>query len=1048
MPEACRRTWRVPATALQCVLACATVAFVSCLPAVASAQSILTGVVRDASGAVLPGVTVEAASPVLIEKVRTTVTDGTGQYRITELRPGSYTVTFSLAGFAQVRREGVEVSGGGATIAINADLRVGGLQETITVSGETPVVDVQSSTRRQTVLDDAVVSSLPASRGYGNLLATVPGIQQTGLDSGANPVMSFFTAHGGRGNEGTVQIDGMNVGSAFNGGGVAGFGYDTANASEVQVTVVGGLGEVDRGGPQFNMIPKTGGNTFSGTGFYSTAGDWSQGNNIDSRLKAFGITEVPGLVKNYDTSFSLGGPILRDRVWFFGQVRTFGNTSKVAGQYGNKNAGNPARWDYVEDRSLEVRNANDKKIGAIRLTAQATPKNKFTFYYDYQKNCTGSSYVKGGEQCRDRGDNWIALNGGFNSGSPESGNVWDDREKIVQAAWSSPVTNKLLLEAGLSSFNSRWGGQAPAGALLDFIPVVELLPGAPGSGGPPVGFYAYRAPWSFFGNLYGNDQQHNVWRASASYVTGAHNVKVGYQAAFQVQKQFDSAVNSGIQDYFFFGGTPIQLTQRISPHQFSNRTRFDAFYVQDQWTKGRLTLQGALRYEHAWSWFPAGENGILGTSRYNSAPIIFPRADGVKGFNDITPRMGLAYDVFGNGKTSFKTSFSKYLQPANNESVFIQGNPSVTFATSTARSWSDANGNYVADCNLNNSAANGECGPWANQNFGKATSGTTVNPATLEGWGSRPYDWQFAASLQQEILPRVSAEVSYNRRMWGNFYYTDNRAVGPSDFDTVTVNAPRHPDLPDGGGFPVSFYLVKDAKFGLFDNYFTFAKDYGDVTYYWHGVDFNLNARMANGLVLQGGVSTGRGIRDTCEVVAKLPESTLTVPFPNGINQTTACAVDEVWQANFRGLTSYTVPKVDVQVSAVLRSQANAQPATTQDAVASNGVSLNANYDVSSAAVQAAIGRPLPGGAATQSVNLANPGLVYGPRVNSVDFRFAKIVRYSRYKANIGLDLYNLFNANTGTAFNQAFGQDGAAWLRPTTILNPRFMRFNVTVDF
>ena len=144
-------------------------------------------------------------------------------------------------------------------------MRVGGVQETITVSGETPVVDVQTSTRKQTVLDNSVIEALPASRGYGNLLAAVPGIQATGLDNGANPRMTFFTAHGGRGNEGTMQIDGMNVGAAFNGGGVSGFGYDTANAAEVQVTVAGGLGEVDRGGPAFNMIPKTGGNTFSGS---------------------------------------------------------------------------------------------------------------------------------------------------------------------------------------------------------------------------------------------------------------------------------------------------------------------------------------------------------------------------------------------------------------------------------------------------------------------------------------------------------------------------------------------------------------------------------------------------------------------------------------------------------------------------------------------------------------------------------------------------------------------------------------------------------------
>ena len=192
----------------------------------------------------------------------------------------------------------------------------------------------------------------------------------------------------------------------------------------------------------------------------------------------------------------------------------------------------------------------------------------------------------------------------------------------------------------------------------------------------------------------------------------------------------------------------------------------------------------------------------------------------------------------------------------------------------------------------------------------------------------------------------MSAEFSYNRRSWGNFYYTDNRAVGPSDFDTVTLTAPQHPDLPDGGGYPYSFFVVKENKFGAFDNYFTFAKDYGDVTYYWHGLDYSANARLMNGLTIQGGATTGRGIRDTCDVQAKLPETTLAVALGTGINQVDSCAVSEVWQTTFRALASYTIPKIDVLVSAIMRSQANAQPTTTQDAVASNGQSLNANYDV------------------------------------------------------------------------------------------------------
>src|SRR5688572_1381093 len=212
--------------------------FVGCLllfPALAQAQATLAGVVRDNTGAVLPGVTVEATSPVLIEKARTAVTDGSGQYRITDLEPGLYSVSFTLSGFNVTKRDNLEVRGSGV-IPINAEMRIGALQETITVTGESPLVDTQT-TRRETVLTSETLQTLPATRTYGALLNAIPGLStNTGsLGAMATPDMTFFTANGGRQNGGQVQIDGMPVAASFNGGGVSTFTYDVANAAEMQV---------------------------------------------------------------------------------------------------------------------------------------------------------------------------------------------------------------------------------------------------------------------------------------------------------------------------------------------------------------------------------------------------------------------------------------------------------------------------------------------------------------------------------------------------------------------------------------------------------------------------------------------------------------------------------------------------------------------------------------------------------------------------------------------------------------------------------------------
>jgi hypothetical protein len=1014
----------------------------------ALAQTTLAGIVKDSSGAVLPGVSVEAASPALIEKSRTVATDGSGQYRIVDLTPGTYTVTFSLSGFTTVKREGVELTGGGVT-TIGAELRLGSLSETITVTGETQVVDTQTSTKREVVLTNAVLAEIPSTRTYGSVLAMVPGVQSLTLDVNSTQASTgtatnfFFTSRGGRGNEGTVQVDSMNVGSAFGGGGVSSFAYDFVNAQEVQVTVAGGMGESDRGGPAFNIIPKTGGNAFHGTAFASTAGKWSQGNNLDDALRAFGITDPPGLIKSWDTNFAIGGPIKKDRLWFYNNLRSYGTYQEVPGVWANANALDPSKWSYVKDPNVKARSAGSKDIESIRLTAQATERNKLGFYFDYQGNCAGGALVNTGSPCRERGSDFIPL--GSSTTSPESANMWNEREKITQGTWSSPVTSRLLLEAGVSSFSSQWGGYIPEGANTGLVAVTEQSTAA----GVPFPNFTYRG-WASSPT---NNQQHNVWRASMSYVTGAHSFKVGYQAAYEVYRQIQLVDNQ--LSYSFNNGVPIQFTMRIAPHEQSNRTRYDGFYAQDQWTRNRLTLQGAVRYEHAWSWFPAGENGVIADNQFSSA-YIFPRQDGVTGYNDITPRMGAAYDVFGDGKTSVKVSMSKYLETAQNGNQYTINNPAVTYQQTTNRSWVDGNHNDIPDCNLmnpaaqNNLATGGDsCGAWTNSNFGNPFVTTQVNPATQHGWGIRPYDWQFSVGVQQQLVQRVAVDVTYARRWWGNFFFTDNRALGPSDFDQVTITAPQNPNLPNGGGYPVTF-LTRNANspIGATNNYYTFASDYGNVTAYWHGVDAQVIARLTNRLFLQMGSSTGRGVRDFCAVASKLPELYTTVGSILANQQLNQCATTEDWLTSLRGLASYTVPKIDILVSGTFRSTPGVAPGTTT--VASNGNALAANYNVTSAILQAQTGRPLAPGQAFQTVNLLPLGHNFPDRLNALDLRFGKNLRFGRTRTNIAIDLYNVFNSNTGTAYNQTYDPitNGATWLAPTTVLNPRFARFNATFNF
>ena len=1004
------------------------------IPVSAFAQASLTGVVRDSSGGVMPGVTVEAASPALIEKARTTVTDNAGLYRIVDLRPGTYTLTFTLPGFTTVQRQGLELAGT-ITLTINAELRVGALEESVTVSGATPVVDLQNA-RTQTVLDADVIAALPATRAYGALLNAIPGVTVDNNGLAMTPTMTFFSSHGGPSNEGKMTINGMGVGAASGGGGVGTLIYDTNNAEEMSVLVSGGLGESDTGGPVVNLVPRSGGNSFAGQSFYSGAGKWSSGDNLEDFHRSIGIREAGGVINSYDTSFSLGGPIMRDRVWFYGGYRKILTAQAVEGIYGNVYALDPSHWDYLRDESISVRDVQGRDAYQARFTGQVTPKNRVSFSQENQYRCQGSTVTMGGDGCRGRGADWVAM--GSTTLSPEaSDRYFEFPYWLSQGTWTATATSKLLLEAGFSrlAYPGGAGTGSPDGA-RDLIQVVEQSAVV----GQHPANYGYRG-MDTTGDSYQNIKN---WRGSASYVTGAHAMKVGYQGGYQRIDVGLITGNTGDSQlvYRFLNGVPNQFTFRLPDWRTRNVTMTSALFVQDTWTHGRLSLQGALRYDRAWSFSPAEGNGTDVTSPFNAAPITFERTASVDAYNDISPRAGAAYDVFGTGKTALKFSVGRYLAPATNDAPYNQNNPANRIVNNASRSWAESpdNRNYRIDCDVLNPAQQSTpggdtCGALTGNalNFGKAGNNLTqVNPEILRGWGVRRYDWQWGLSLQQELLPRVSLDVEYNRRSFGNYTVTDNRARVPSDYDAWTINAPLDERLPGGGGYPIVVYTPTAAAGTLAaQNYVTFETDFGPArTHYWQGVDLTLRARLA-GVTLQGGTSTGRTIVDTCETEVKIDS-----PDPRG------CRNQEPYQTTARGLASYTIPKVDVLVSGTLRSQPP--------------VPLTATWNVQNTVVQGLLGRLPPGALPTGNTPVAlldnsDNRLYADNRRTQVDMRFAKILRFGRTRTDIGVDLYNLLNTNYALTYegNYSFTQpNGGTWQNPTSILAPRFARFNITVNY
>jgi hypothetical protein len=967
------------------------------MPAMVMAQNLsgITGVVRDATGGVLPGVAVEAASAVLIEKVRVVTSDLQGQYRIVDLRPGTYSVTFTMPGFNTVRREGLELTSG-FTASVNVDMQLGGVEETLTVTGATPVVDVTNVQTLQ-LLSREKLDTVPTARslqGYTALTlgAVTSGSSGSNQDVGGNKAenSSNIAIHGSRPQDMKTLFDGMRLDiSAGPGGGT--FQYFRVNqlgTQEVMLETAGMNAEAFTGGVQLNVIPKDGGNTFRGVIGGAFTNGALQEDNLTQELRDRGTTSGPEIKAIYDIGGGFGGPIQRDRLWFYVSQRAWGADQYYPAAYFNKTQGT---LFYTADLDRQASRPSPAEDYSGRVTWQAATKHKLTLFGMKQRTCA----------CYRTTDSTRA---------PEASVHIRFRPWLGQGSWTYSATNRLLFQAGVTYANDNRFDERPDETSPYDIPVV-LSNGFSYGAFAGIGLTAHGH--SFAGYHVSN-------RFSVSYVTGSHAFKAGILTFNGTQEAYMEGQLPQIS-YRFLAPTATSalpttssVTYYAGPHLQSDGLFEYATFVQDQWTVvQRLTLNLGLRFEHMHSWANAGTRP--------AGPFMeafqYERVDNVPNWKDLSPRVGAAYDLFGNGKTAIKASLGRYVIGSGSQIAFTL-NPANSISTNTTRTWNDANGDYVPQ--------DSELGPSSNPSFGKQIPVTRYSDEVLSGFSVRPDMWQTSASLQHELRPNVGLTAAYFRTWYSKFTATDNVAVTPSDYDHYCVTVPTDGRLALSGQQICGLYNIsRAASTRVADNVVTKASTFGEQTEIYQSVEFQVNARL-RGASLAAGVSTALTEFDNCLVVdsPQLQFCRNTLPWRG--------------QTQVKANGSFPLPWWDLQASGLLQVLP--------------GLPMTATRTYLNSEIAPSLGRnlsacPADTGpcTATATVTIMEPNTQFEDRLIQVDTRLSKTLSSGSRRLRLMFDIYNLTNSNTVLRANGAYG---SLWLVPSEILPGRLYKFSAQFDF
>jgi Carboxypeptidase regulatory-like domain len=986
----------------------------------AQANSAIAGVVKDTTGAVLPGVTVEASSPALIERVRSAVTDEKGEYKIIDLRPGTYAVTFALPGFSTVKREGIELTAN-FTGNVNVDMKVGSVEESVTVSGASPTVDVQNVIQQRTI-NTEIISKIPSGRTEQTVASVIPGMQ---VQAVSNPVTQdvggstgdmrqTLGMHGSKQADFNEMIEGvpMNAMTAYYTGGM---NMDSGAVQEFTYEYGAVSAERSAGGVLVNIIPKDGGNRFSGSLFVSGANQNFQSNNIDSGLQARGVRGLNKLDKVWDENAGVGGPILTDKLWFFTSMRYWGYDNLVSNTFTNATQGTafytPSNTQAIDDSWLGS--------ASVRPTWKVDNKNKISFFLIDQGRCLCHQNV---------GPAVTSTGAGLPTGvtAPEAARrARSPVNNLEQVTWTSTLSSRLLLEASAQRYDFQQSYEYEPEVSATDLAIVNLSNN-----------FNYNAPVQ--GHFRHNSWIHN-YRSTLSYVTGSHAIKTGFtlqEGYRQYTQDYNQNVTLSVNNNAAGQLVPVSLTEYASPYEYDmNLDAALGLFAQDQWTLRHLTVNMGLRFDVQKESTPPQNPPATYFLPARGYPAVGTAAD----WKDVSPRLGLSYDVLGNGKTALKGTLSRFV---GGETIGMAAalNPVNTSVNSVTRPWtSDPSGQFnpFLDCNLQNPAANGSCGAITNNAFGTPNTVTTFAPSVISGWGVRPFNWEGEAGVQQEIARGISLSGTYFRRWWGNFYVTQNPNWTAANYDSFCTTAPLDPQLPNGGGNQIcGLYDINPSVGANVKNVIANSNQFGKQWEHYNGFDVNLSARLPHGSLVQGGMNVGRDETNNCGVVSQVNNGpsapALTASNASGLYSpsTVYCDIKPPFKPQLKMLATVGLP-YKFTVSGTFQTLP--------------GPMILANESLSKAQglTNTTLGRQFF--ESTYNIPLIAPGTLYGDRVYQADVRLSKAVPLGHGTLRGNINLYNMLNANPVLIQSNTYG---SAWQQPQAVLAGRLIRIDATIDF